>query len=54
MNSTAVVGTWALESWEVVDASGAVDHPFGRTPIGYIMYDPAGYMSVAFMSAGRT
>ena len=54
MNSTAVVGTWALESLEVVDASGGVDHPFGPTPIGYIMYDPAGYMSVAFMSAGRT
>lgn len=54
MNSTAVVGTWTLESWEVVDANGAVDYPFGRTPIGYLMYDPAGYMSVAFMPAGRT
>jgi hypothetical protein len=53
MNSTAVVGTWTLESWEVVDANGAVDYPFGRTPVGYLMYDPAGYMSVAFMPAGR-
>jgi hypothetical protein len=54
MNSAAVVGTWTLESWEVVDANGAVDYPFDRTPIGYLMYDPEGYMSVAFMPAGRT
>ena len=53
MNSAAVVGTWTLESWEVVDANSAVDYPFGRTPVGYLMYDPAGYMAVAFMSASR-
>ena len=53
MNSTALVGTWTLESWEVVDESGAVDHPFGRKPVGYIMYDPEGYVSVAIMPPGR-
>ena len=46
MNSTALVGTWTLESWELVDSKGAVDHPFGRTPVGYIMYGPEGHMSV--------
>jgi hypothetical protein len=54
MDSTALVGTWALESWEVVDSTGAVDRPFGEKPVGYIMYSPEGYMAVAFMSAGRT
>ncbi len=44
MNSTALVGTWKLESWELVDANGTVDYPFGRKPIGYIMYGPEGYM----------
>jgi len=47
------VGTWALESWEVVDSTGAVGHPFGEKPVGYIMYSPEGYMAVAFMPPGR-
>lgn len=53
MDSGALVGTWALESWEVVDSTGAVDQPFGKTPVGYIMYSPEGYMAVAFMPPGR-
>ena len=53
MNNKALVGTWALESWEVVDSTGAVDHPFGRRPVGYIMYSPEEYMAVAFMPPGR-
>ena len=53
MNSEALVGTWALESWEVVDSAGAVDRPFGEQPIGYIMYSPEGYMAVAFMPSSR-
>ena len=47
------MGTWALESWEVVDSTGAVGHPFGEKPVGYIMYSPEGYMAVAFMPPGR-
>ena len=53
MNSKALVGTWALESWEVVDSTGAVGHPFREKPVGYIMYSPEGYMAVAFMPPGR-
>jgi hypothetical protein len=53
LNASSLVGTWALESWESVDSSGEVDEPFGKRPVGYIMYGPDGYMSVAFMSAGR-
>lgn len=53
MNSEALVGTWTLESWEVVDSTGAVDRPFGEKPVGYIMYSPEGYMAVAFMPPGR-
>jgi hypothetical protein len=53
MDGKAMVGTWALESLEVVDATGAMDYPFGKTPVGYIMYSPDGYMAVAFMPPGR-
>jgi hypothetical protein len=53
MNASSLAGTWALDSWESVDASGEVDQPFGKRPVGYIMYGLDGYMSVAFMSPGR-
>jgi Lipocalin-like domain len=53
MNRTDLVGAWALESWEVVDATGAVDQPFGPHPVGYIMYTPDGYMASGFMPQGR-
>ena len=53
MNSAALVGTWTLESLAVVDSTGAVDCPFGRTPTGYILYNPDGYMAVAFMPPDR-
>jgi hypothetical protein len=53
MSSLSLVGTWALESWQMVDSSGAVDEPFGRRPVGYLMYGLDGYMSAVFMSTGR-
>jgi hypothetical protein len=53
MSVKSLVGTWALESWELVDSDGAVTHPFGRRPLGYLMYGPEGYMSVALMAAER-
>lgn len=53
MDRDALVGTWTLASWEVVDSTGAVDRPFGEKPIGYIIYSPEGYMAVAFMPPGR-
>jgi hypothetical protein len=53
MNSMALVGTWTLESWEVADADGAADQPFGPHPVGYITYGPDGYMAVSFMPPGR-
>jgi hypothetical protein len=53
MNSTALMGTWALESWKVVDSDGRVDHPFGPHPVGYIIYSPDGYMASGFMPPDR-
>jgi Lipocalin-like domain len=53
MADNSFVGAWALVSFEVRAANGAVTYPFGHDVRGYIMYNQDGYMSVAFMSAGR-
>ena len=53
MSALPLVGTWTLESCELVTSDGEVDYPFGRTPVGYIMYGQDGYMSVVIMSADR-
>ncbi|MBI4585130.1 MAG: lipocalin-like domain-containing protein [Planctomycetes bacterium] len=53
------VGTWKLVKIERRDAKGELLPPptppaFGSpNPIGFIMYDPAGYMGVAIMQSGR-
>ena len=53
MNGTDLVGTWTLASWEVVDADGGVERPFGPAPVGYITYTSDGFMAVAFMPSDR-
>jgi len=53
MPENPFVGAWALVSFEVRSASGAVTYPFGRDVRGYIIYSQDGYMSVAFMKADR-
>jgi hypothetical protein len=50
------VGTWKLASIEQRNAKGEVVPPAtpGRpTPVGYIIYDAAGYVAVAIMPSGR-
>lgn len=52
------VGTWKLVTIERRDAKGALLPPqppaFGSpNPIGFIIYDPAGYMGVTIMQSGR-
>jgi hypothetical protein len=53
MPANALVGAWRLVSCELRTADGQVSYPFGRDPLGYILYSENGYMSVAFMSALR-
>jgi hypothetical protein len=48
----ALVGTWKLIAMELVDSDGKVveaDEWLGKKPIGIIMYDSIGYMSVQLM-----
>ncbi len=54
MTSNPLIGTWRLVSWENRDADGQISHPLGEDAVGYIMYSPDGYMSVAIMRPDRT
>jgi hypothetical protein len=51
------VGTWKLISIENRNAKGEVvpsaSQASGRPPVGYIIYDPAGYVAVGIMPSGR-
>ena len=50
------VGTWKLISTEQRDAKGQVIAPATPPPpgrLGFITYDPAGYMGVVIMQGGR-
>jgi hypothetical protein len=40
-------------SVETRTSDGQIYYPIGANPIGYIMYNEQGYMSVAFMGADR-
>lgn len=50
---TALAGSWRLVSWIVKAPDGTVSHPMGENPIGLLMYDGAGNMSVHLMNSFR-
>jgi hypothetical protein len=51
---TRFVGTWKLVNIERRNAAGEVVPPApGRPPVGFIVYDAAGYMAVSIMPADR-
>jgi hypothetical protein len=48
-----LVGAWRLVSWEVRYPDGTVTHPFGRRPLGLLLYTPDGAMSANIAARGR-
>lgn len=44
-----LVGSWQLVSYEDRDANGAIVHPYGKNPLGLLIYDSTGHMSVQIM-----
>jgi hypothetical protein len=47
-------GTWKLVSWKIEQANGElIDPPLGADPLGWIMYQPGGHMSVVLMRSDR-
>lgn len=53
MAQNLFLGTWRLLSCELRTVDGQVSYPLGQAPVGYIMYNEDGYMSVAMMSTNR-
>jgi len=49
-----LVGSWRLVSFELEAPDGSISHPYGEELVGYLFYNEQGYMSSAFMSAGRS
>lgn len=49
-----LIGAWKLESYTEypVDGSDPI-HPFGKTPEGYILYTPDGFMSAQLAKPNR-
>jgi len=50
--SDRFLGTWRLVSFVARGADGRETHPFGPSPIGYLMYDRGGRMSVHLSRPG--
>jgi len=54
MTQNQFIGTWKLISAEVRSEDGQINYPYGTDAIGYIIYNPDGYMAVVIMNANRT
>ncbi len=53
MRKHQLIGTWKLVRCEVHRVNGDTVYPFGRQPIGRLMYDRAGQMAYLSMRPGR-
>ena len=47
------IGAWRLVSFEEETAAGEIVHPYGENPIGSLIYDSSGRMSVEIMRSDR-
>jgi hypothetical protein len=53
VTSESIVGIWRLVSYENRAAGTRVRTPFGRHPVGYLIYTADGWMSAAVMPESR-
>jgi lipocalin-like protein len=53
MGAEWLVGAWKLASSEVHFTGQAIERPWGPGPVGLLIYDSSGYMSVQIMRPGR-
>ena len=54
MSGNDLIGTWRLQSFEFTDESGAVLHPLGERPAGFVVISTDGYLALNFMAGERT
>lgn len=47
------VGAWSLVEWRTEYADGRVTYPFGRGPVGMLLYSADGSMSATVSAAAR-
>ncbi|HTU81287.1 MAG TPA: lipocalin-like domain-containing protein [Candidatus Acidoferrales bacterium] len=52
-SSSAVVGAWSLESFDIVERDGATRPRFGPNPVGYLIYSAFGRMSATLSGTHR-
>ncbi len=52
-DTARLVGSWELVSWKTKQPDGTTDYPMGESPVGLLMYDARGYMSVQIMDDFR-
>jgi len=48
-----VLGTWRLLSWSNKDPQGNLSYPYGKDALGYIVYNPDGYMCATLSKKDR-
>lgn len=53
LEAKALIGSWRLVSCEHIGADGAVEHPFGISPVGQLVYAPDGRMMVLITDPSR-
>jgi Lipocalin-like domain len=50
----AFLGSWRLETFERKTNAGEITYPYGKHPVGQLIYDTQGHMSVLIMDPDRT
>ncbi len=54
MTGGGLIGTWRLRSFAFTDETGAVVHPLGERPTGFVMISADGYFALNFMAGERS
>ncbi len=49
-----LTGTWRLRSFAFTDETGAVLHPLGERPVGFVVVSADGYLALNFMAGERS
>ncbi|NEQ11709.1 MAG: lipocalin-like domain-containing protein [Moorea sp. SIO4E2] len=53
VSKDAFVGTWKLVEMKYVDKQQKISYPYGKNPVGHIIYTKEGYMSASIMMSNR-
>jgi hypothetical protein len=55
MNDTSdkLIGTWVLSNFELIDKKNRILHPYGKQPVGTLIFSQENFMTVAVMASNR-